>query len=68
MRNSFRGTCFVCNTPVDVGEGHFTRRGGKWKVKHWWHAKKVEFSQAAKKAEAEHNKRYKTQTKNLSII
>ena len=30
MRNKYPGTCFLCSTPVPVGEGFFQRLNGKW--------------------------------------
>jgi hypothetical protein len=63
MRNSYPGICFVCNTPVAIGEGHFTNRGArklgrKWRVKHWWHGEKVAHTTRAMKAKAQHEEKW----------
>jgi predicted metal-binding protein len=34
MRNKFPGTCYQCGKPVAVGEGHFERFKGGWRVQH----------------------------------
>lgn len=35
MRNKFKGLCYKCGKPVEVGQGFFEKiRGKSWKVKH----------------------------------
>jgi hypothetical protein len=35
MRNKYEGTCYKCGQIVKVGEGHFERHYGKWRVQHF---------------------------------
>lgn len=34
MRNRYPGTCYRCGERVGVGEGHFERAPGGWRVQH----------------------------------
>jgi hypothetical protein len=33
-RNKYEGRCYKCGLTVEVGTGHFERRGRGWRVKH----------------------------------
>lgn len=33
MKNRLRGKCLGCKKVVEVGEGHFERKNGKWEVR-----------------------------------
>lgn len=33
-RNKFAGDCYKCGTRVEVGDGHFERHNGKFRVQH----------------------------------
>lgn len=34
MRNRYPGTCYWCGKRVEIGEGHFERHNGRWRVIH----------------------------------
>ena len=42
MRNKYPGVCYKCGKRVEVGEGHFERHQGKWRVQHKEEAMKGE--------------------------
>lgn len=34
MRNKFKGVCYLCGLEVKIGQGHFERHKGRFRVKH----------------------------------
>jgi len=34
MRNKYPGICYRCKKRVEVGDGHFERYKGGWRVQH----------------------------------